>query len=206
MEFRFDQISIILGLLAASISLLIYTKAVDPYQLYFNKDLILHQHEYWRLFTSLFYFGPLGFESLIQIYFFIRYVSEVEGKEFSGRPADFLFFIFIAFLWAWVTASFTGYAFLGDFISEYVFYYNCKKNPQANVMLFILPIPFRMGYYPYVMLILRCFFHASIKNILIPYAASHLFFFLHDVVSLKYDLSLLRLSDKMNSIVRSLFE
>lgn len=33
---------------------------ITPFNIYFNSKLIMHKHEFWRIFTNFFYFGNLG--------------------------------------------------------------------------------------------------------------------------------------------------
>ena len=205
MEFKITHLSTILGILSVIIAILVYLHIIDPLQLYFNANLVLHKHEYWRLFTSLFYHGPLNLNTLVSIYFFIRYISDVEGKEFSGRPADFILFFLIGSSVAWYSGIRYASPFLGNFLSDYVFYYICKKTPEQTIFLFFFPIPFKMGYFPYVSLSLFSLLGQDIPQKALAYITSHLFFFIHDALSLRYNKNFLRLSDKLNSTIQNLF-
>ena len=205
MEFKITHLSTILGILSVIIAILVYLHIIDPLQLYFNANLILHKHEYWRLFTSLFYYGPLNLNTLVSIYFFIRYISDVEGKEFSGRPADFILFFLIGASVAWYSGMHFASTFLGNFLSDYVFYYNCKKTPEQTMVLLFFPVPFKQGYFPYISLSLFYLLGQNIPQKALAYITSHIFFFIHDVLSLRYNKNFLRLSDKLNSTIQNFF-
>ena len=205
MDIKIQSLSAILAILSLLISLLLHLQVIDPYQLYFNKDLILHKHEYWRLFTCLFYHGPLGLDSIMSIFFFVRYTADAEGKDFSGRPADFILFMLFGCTVSWAYAIKKGTLFLGPMLKDFVLYYNAKRNPDNIVGFVFIPIQFRLGYLPFILLIFA-FFNGTFIEESYFYGFSHLYFFLHDVISLKYNMNLFRLSDKINDVVTSLFE
>uniref|UniRef100_A0A914MB38 Derlin n=1 Tax=Meloidogyne incognita TaxID=6306 RepID=A0A914MB38_MELIC len=45
---------------------------VTPFHLYFNWHLIIHELQWWRLFTSFCYFGSIGFTFLFNMIFTYR--------------------------------------------------------------------------------------------------------------------------------------
>lgn len=55
---------------------------VNPYQLYFNYDLILQKWEVWRLFTNFLYLGPMSLHFLFQFLFLYRYSRNLEEGSF----------------------------------------------------------------------------------------------------------------------------
>uniref|UniRef100_A0A3B3TIA9 Derlin n=1 Tax=Poecilia latipinna TaxID=48699 RepID=A0A3B3TIA9_9TELE len=81
-------------------------QVISPFQLYFNPDLIISRYQIWRLITSFFFFGSLGFGFLFNIIFLYRYCRMLEEDCFRGRTADFVFmFLFGGIL---ITVSFTN--------------------------------------------------------------------------------------------------
>ena len=204
-DLNFKQISTIFGILGVVISSLIYLQIIEPYQIYFNKNLIVHNHEYWRLFTSLFYFGPLDFSTIISIYFFVHYTSTIETVEFPTKPADFLLFILIGCFASWCYALYTEKTFLGDFLSDYIFFYYCKKQPDLHILILFFPFPMRLGVYPFYRFISDFIFGRNIFQDFLPFILSHTYFFIHDVCSIKYERNYLKLSDKINEVINSIF-
>ncbi|KAM4746231.1 uncharacterized protein FYW61_018459 isoform 7-T7 [Anableps anableps] len=79
-------------------------QVITPFQLYFNPELIISRYQIWRLITSFFFFGSLGFGFLFNIVFLYRYCRMLEEDCFRGRTADFVFmFLFGGIL---ITVSF----------------------------------------------------------------------------------------------------
>ncbi|PWA17076.1 hypothetical protein CCH79_00013274 [Gambusia affinis] len=66
-------------------------QVISPFQLYFNPELIISKYQIWRLITSFFFFGSLGFGFLFNIIFLYRYCRMLEEDCFRGRTADFVF-------------------------------------------------------------------------------------------------------------------
>lgn len=44
---------------------------VSPLTLYYNFDLIVLKGQYWRLFSSFFFFGPVGLDFVLHLYFVV---------------------------------------------------------------------------------------------------------------------------------------
>jgi Derlin-2/3 len=49
-----------------------FMDVVSPLTLYFNLDLIWSKGQYWRLFSSFFYFGTFGLDFIFHMYFVVR--------------------------------------------------------------------------------------------------------------------------------------
>jgi len=62
---------------------------IKPIQLYFNWNLILHNHEIWRLITSFLYFGNFSIDFIFHMFFISRYSRMLEEGSFRGRTADY---------------------------------------------------------------------------------------------------------------------
>ena len=206
MELRVTRISTIIGIVSVIMTGLAYLGVIAPLQLCFNANLVLHKHEYWRLFTSLLYQGQISLHTIVNIYFSISYMNDVEGQELAGRPADYILFLFIGAAAAWYTGFKYGIIFLNDFLHNFILYYICKKKPDSQILLVFLNIQVKMGYLPFILLVLRRVAGANIKTDIIAYLTAHFYFFLHDACSLRYNKSFLRLSDKINNSILNILQ
>lgn len=192
---------------AFALSLLMYLQILEPFQLYFNKKLIVEEREWWRLFTSIFCFGSLSIQAVFSIITFVQFANQTEGSYFSRRPLDFLVLAGCGCIAAWCYALCTPTLFLGSFLSSYFFYYWTKKTPDGHVVLFFVQL--RANWGPFAILAINAtlggFNSAEIRATLLAYLAAHVFFFLRDVVSVKWPVSLLVLPDSANHFVSNLF-
>lgn len=48
-----------------------FLNLVSPLTLYYNLDLVLHRGQYWRLFSSFFFFGTVGIDFVFHMYFVV---------------------------------------------------------------------------------------------------------------------------------------
>jgi len=208
LELQSSPISKFFALCSVGVSLLHYLQVVDAYQLYYNKDLIFQHHEYWRLFTSLFHHGPLGFNALIHILSFLQYATSSESLFFSGRPADFIIFSLFGSAAMWIFAAFTPIIFLGHIFTSYFTYYWCKRSPDNRVFLMNIPIGINGPYVPLLFLgisILNTSLKQALPN-LIGFGTAHIYFFLHDVINTKFNTRLFYAPDSINKALSSVFQ
>lgn len=189
------------------ISMLIYFGVIDVYQVYFNRELIFQKYELWRLLTSLFYFGPISFDVIISVLCFIQYCSTTESSYFLNRPFDFILFCFWGFTALWIFSYFYPLIFLGQGISSYFTYYSAKRAPDAIAVAFALPIPMPAPYINIFFLLMYFFSHQYLILFvsLIGYLAAHAYFYLQDILSLKYGFNLLTAPRSFNDALNYLF-
>lgn len=187
------------AIISLIISVLFYRDIIDKFQLYFNFKLIKENHEYWRLLTSLFCFGPFGLSVVINIYNFLIYSIDIESFFFANRPADFFLFCIFGWVVMWIGASYYPMPFLGGAFSSFLLYYWCKRNPDRRVTLVQIPIPIPAKFIPFVILILQSGEGInSLISVLIAFGAAHLYFFFSDCISVKYDVQLLKFPSIVN--------
>jgi Derlin-2/3 len=171
--------------------LLLYLQIVSEYDLYFNSELILRNHQYWRLFTSVIYVGSLSVTALIQLYLVYQHGSAVETAFFASRPVDYIVFLLFGMAFLWVSASFFPLIWLGIGVSSYLTYYDSKRAPERLIALVIFPHPFAAQFFPIVLVVLSLIngMGQSLYVTLLGFLAAHLYFFLQDVLSLRFDIN-----------------
>lgn len=212
MEFTSLKIASSLSLAAFVISLLMYLEIVESYNLNFNYDLIIKDKEYWRLFTSLLHFGPLKISKMYSMYNFYTESSEIENHCFMGRPLDFILFILFGCVTLWIYAAKTGILFLGDAFSFYFTYYWSKMFPSNRFLILVFHIP--IAYYPifyFCFLVLPEignpeFVTTQAIPILLMTIVAQTYFFLHDVIYVKYDVPIFKFPMWANRFANSLIE
>lgn len=184
-----------------SIGIATYVGKFDYYSLYFNKDLIFQKHEYWRLFTSLFLFKPGRFGNWVTNLSFLRYLYYLESSYFIKRQADFLLFIIYIVLICWLIGYISP---ITDFLDQFSFailYYYTRKSP-AVFLVFLFAVS--SYYLPFIFIVLSDDFYSRI-SLVISFVAMHIYFFLHDVINLKYNTSFFQLPDFLNQFLYNVF-
>lgn len=155
---------------------------VSVLHLYFNLEAIL-DGQVWRVLTSFFYFGELGVNFLLHVYFLSRYARMLEEGSFRGRTADFVFFFVFGGSLLLMMAPFANVMFLGQALDMMLMYVWGRRNSQSHMRLFNL-FAFPAAYLPWVVLCLPLLFGRGLDSIAVDVmgiVAGHVYFFLEDV-------------------------
>ncbi|XP_002167929.1 derlin-2 [Hydra vulgaris] len=157
---------------------------VNPFQLYFNPDLIFRNFQLWRLVTTFLFFGTFGFNFLFNMIFTYRYCRMLEEGSFRGRTADFLLmFLFGGFFMSCI-ALFVNLVFLGQAFTIMLVYIWSRRNPYVRMNFFGL-MNFQAPYLPWVLLGFSLMLGNSIVVDLIGIAVGHVYYVLEDVFPTK---------------------
>lgn len=65
-------------LISVTLSLLVSLDLCTPYKLYFNYNLIRNKGQFWRIFSSLFFYGELSAHTIFDFMLFYWYSSKLE--------------------------------------------------------------------------------------------------------------------------------
>ncbi|CAK5061084.1 unnamed protein product [Meloidogyne enterolobii] len=109
---------------------------VTPFHLYFNWHLIIHELQWWRLFTSFCYFGSIGFTFLFNMIFTYRHCSMLEEGSFRGKTADFIFMFLFGWIFMIISACFVHLVFLGHAFTIMLVYVWSRRNPFVGMNFF----------------------------------------------------------------------
>lgn len=60
-------------------SILVHSKIVSPFQLFYSYRAVFHKKQFWRLITTFCYFGSFNLDLLFHIYFTTRYARLLES-------------------------------------------------------------------------------------------------------------------------------
>lgn len=150
---------------------------------------ILHHFQLWRLLTNLVYFGPFGFNWLMNVAFYTTYASKVEAQ-FSDRPADHA--TLLLFVGALLTLG--GWAFKIRVLSRALLmamvWIWCRTNEDVRVSF--LGWPMSAPYLPWVLFLLNVAFGGNLVHDLLGILAGHLYVFLAVILPTTHGVHLLR--------------
>ena len=200
-------ISLILISYALILSILVYIDKLDVYDFYFNPHLIIHEKQFWRLFTSPFFFGSFSIETIITTVFFVNYVQSIERDFFRSLPADYLIFILFGVVACWIFGLIYPSFFLGSAIISYFLYYFSKRFPDLLFLPLFMPIPLPAPFWNFLFLIYYMItgnYYGLVTHIY-GFFAAQIYFYLHDVLHVKYELNLLRAPKFANDFLNRLF-
>ncbi|CAL1540594.1 unnamed protein product [Lymnaea stagnalis] len=153
---------------------------INPFQIYFNPELIFQKYQLWRLVTSFLYFGPIGFNFLFNIIFAYRYCRMLEEGSFRGRTADFFFMFIFGGFFMIIIALFVNLVFLGSAFTIMLVYVWSRRNPYIRLNFFGL-MNFQAPFLPWVLLGFSLLLGNSVIIDLMGIAIGHVYFFLEDV-------------------------
>lgn len=124
-----------------SMTVTISYRMCDPFDITFSYSLIVHHHQVYRAFTSLFSFSPLEIRSFSNLILFIVHSLIIESRVFRDKPADFILFSIWGWICMWAYAAQAHLLVLGDVFAAYVIWYASKRLPDTPVVLFGLDTP-----------------------------------------------------------------
>eukprot|EP00299_Pterocystis_sp_00344_P006659 c1860_g1_i2.p1 GENE.c1860_g1_i2~~c1860_g1_i2.p1 ORF type:complete len:228 (+),score=29.91 c1860_g1_i2:33-716(+) len=154
---------------------------ISPFQLYLNFHLIFTRFEFWRLVTNFCYFGKFGLDFLFHMFFLVRYCRMLEeGPGFRGRPADFLWMIFLGSVLMLLICPFMKVHFLGSALTFMMVYVWSRRNYNVH-MSFLGLFSFTAAYLPLVLLGFSWLLHGSMNLDLLGIFVGHTYYFFEDV-------------------------
>ncbi|XP_007547487.1 derlin-2-like isoform X1 [Poecilia formosa] len=155
-------------------------QVISPFQLYFNPDLIISRYQIWRLITSFFFFGSLGFGFLFNIIFLYRYCRMLEEDCFRGRTADFVFMFLFGGILITLLGLFANIFFLGQAFITMLVYVWSKRNPLIRMNFFGL-LTFQAPLLPWVLMGCSLLLGNPVTADVLGIGVGHLYYFLEDV-------------------------
>mmetsp|Transcript_41008 Transcript_41008/g.57096 ORF Transcript_41008/g.57096 Transcript_41008/m.57096 type:complete len:248 (+) Transcript_41008:138-881(+) len=124
---------------------------LPPMMLILDFDLVWRRFQVWRLFTSVFFYGKLGFPFLTWLYFLYSYSLRLEQEHFSRRTADYIYAVLIV----WMVMLVIGYVFdlmLINVPMILAIVYIWSSANQELIVNFWFGITFQAMYFPWVLL------------------------------------------------------
>jgi len=162
--------------------------------LYFDVQLIYKKFQIWRLITTFFYFGKLGFGFLIQMFILTRYTQMLESTHFQGPSglAEMVFLLLFGgsglILLNWI--FFSGkIPFLASALSFVLLYVWSRKSPYIDVSFW--GFQFKAWHLPFVLLLFTFIMGNNPVLDIFGILVGHLYHFLMDIVPRVYNKTLI---------------
>ena len=174
------KITTFLTLTCLSISVLCWFEILSPLYLYLNFELIFKKYQFWRLFTSFFYYGDIGLSFIFHMILFFRNSKFLENSVFKGNAADYIFFLLFSITYILIISFFAGFIFPASSLSFAMTYYWGRKSKNV-VVQFMGIFNLRAPYLPWFYLIFSFLLDSDFKYDLVGMIVGHFFFFFKDV-------------------------
>ncbi|RIA98104.1 Der1-like family-domain-containing protein [Glomus cerebriforme] len=134
----------------------------------------------WRLYTSFFLHG-LSLGGAFQLYFLYYYSREIETSKFSGKTADYVFFLLFEALTILILGWFFGLALFNQCIVMAIIYVWSQYYKDA-IVTFMFGIRFKGVYLPFVLLVFEMLQIGGIPwSSIIGVITGHLYHYLQDI-------------------------
>lgn len=163
-------------------------KLASPLDLYFDFNLMMKNQEYYRLITSLLYFGPAVPATLFSLLSFANFASLIEVDLFGRKPAEFVVFLLYVSISSILSSVFTREVFFGPIITLTCLYYWTKHHGNMSMQIMGLPINIKAAYAPFAYAAMNYYrqgFWGMIPNV-IGIVLGHLYFYFHDVTNVRF--------------------
>ncbi|KAJ1503051.1 hypothetical protein HMI54_007482 [Coelomomyces lativittatus] len=165
------------------VSLLCHFNVISPFHLVFATHFIWKRMEYWRLFSSFFYFGSFGIDFLFHVFFLTRYCRLLEQGSFRNRPADFLWMLLYSSTSIVVLAWFllpNKLELLSSPMTFVIVYIWSRRNPFIR-MNFLGVLNFQAPYLPWILLGFGALLHGIPWNDLLGALVGHVYWYFEDI-------------------------
>lgn len=159
-------------------SLSVYFEFLKPQSIGYSR-FYLTDFQFYRMFTSFFYYGKNSFELIMNFIFLYRYSSILE--ESYGRMSDYFYTLLLVFIALIISSTFFYLPFLATPLSNTITYIWSRKNPQGLVQIFGF-VSFSAFYLPFVFPLVSLIFEGRIpKEELVGIVIGQIIYYLRDV-------------------------
>lgn len=164
--------------LSVGLTLLTYLNVVSSYSLIYSFEY-MKKMEFWRIFTSFFYWGPPNIDVFIHQVFLLRYSTMLE--ESFTNSYDYFYMIASGMVFIFGMGNVLKITKMSSALSSFITYVWTKKNPMIVVQyLGIVSMP--AYYIPYVMCVFSFLVEKKIpKGDVVGILAGHTYFYFKTV-------------------------
>ena len=159
-------------------SLCVYFDFLKPQTISYSR-FYLADLQFYRMFTSFFYYGRASFELIMNFIFLYRYSSMLE--ESYNKRSDYFFTLVLIFLALIISSTIVYMPFLATPLSNTITYIWSRKNPQGIVQIFGF-VSFSAFFLPFVFPLISLIFEGRIpKEELVGILVGQIVYYLKDV-------------------------
>ncbi|GBB88647.1 hypothetical protein RclHR1_15200004 [Rhizophagus clarus] len=152
---------------------------INPFYLLHIPQYTFYKLQIWRLYTS-FFFYKLSLSGAFQLYFLYTYSREVETTKFSGRTADYVFFLLFEALSILIIGWIFGLTLFNQSLVMAIIYIWSQHYREATVT-FMFGLRFRGVFLPFVLLIFEILQAANPVASLIGIFTGHVYHYLQEI-------------------------
>eukprot|EP01113_Clastostelium_recurvatum_P034225 TRINITY_DN4615_c0_g1_i1.p1 TRINITY_DN4615_c0_g1~~TRINITY_DN4615_c0_g1_i1.p1 ORF type:complete len:256 (-),score=28.80 TRINITY_DN4615_c0_g1_i1:87-806(-) len=156
---------------------------INPRLLLLDFNSVFGQFQIWRLVSSFFFLGGLGFPFLINMMMIYQYSRNLEMGSFHGRTADYVFMLLFGGSILLAFGLFMGYPIVGIGLILMLIYVWSRKNPNEN-MTFMFGLRFKSAYLPWVLIGFSLLMGGNPVLELAGVIVGHIYFYLEDIYPL----------------------
>ncbi|WPH00906.1 Hypothetical protein R9X50_00374000 [Acrodontium crateriforme] len=161
------------------VGVLVQCRVLTPFELFYSYRAVFHKQQYWRLFSTFVYFGPLSLNLLFHIFFIQRYARMLE--ESAQSVAHFAWLLAYATSTLLVIAPLFNQDFLGSTLSSTLVYIWARRNPDIRLS-FLGVVTFKAPWLPWVLIAFNAVLHGRFpKDELCGIAVGHFWYFFSDI-------------------------
>lgn len=154
---------------------------LGPQLLYLNFSSVFAELELWRLLTNLLFFGGFGMPFVFNMFFLVRYSSQLEEQRFAGRSADYLVCLGLCALVLTLAAALMGdQPFLAPALLSSVVYLWARLNPTQPLSIYGI-FTVQAFYLPWVLAGMALLMGGSPVPNVLGIVAGHVYYFAADV-------------------------
>ena len=178
---------------SSGLGVLVAAELLTEEQLYFSPRRVFGKGEVWRIATSLLYLGKCDLSLVMRMIALVQYSSTLEANVFVGCPEDYVIFIAFGAVLFVGLAGFVYVPFLSSCLVSYFLYYWSKHFGDQRVQITSLPFVVPAMYMPVICVLVSALTGViPLLQTLLGFAAAHAYFFLRDVIAIRYNIALLR--------------
>ncbi|KAL9617567.1 MAG: hypothetical protein Q9160_007637 [Pyrenula sp. 1 TL-2023] len=140
-------------------SILLQCKVITPFQLFYSFRAVYVKSQYWRLFTTFTFIGPLSLDLVLHLFFLQRYSRLLESGSNSSAHYSWLILFCTTSLLV-LSTLFLSLPFLGTSLSSTLVYIWSRRNPDT-ILGFLGALAFPAPYLPWVLMAFSFCFHGD---------------------------------------------
>lgn len=175
--------NVIIGFIVI-LNVLQYLEITNTNDYCYSRELIFNHKQYWRILTSVFYYGEkVNFNYLMNLYFTHDYFSLIES---TGKQRKFMIFMLFGIVFFNIVSELFSVKFTSNLVLPFLKFYFSKQYIDQKISIGPVVIP--TCYLPLFTILIHLVENDFLGLIptFIGFFISHLYYFVFDVIPSKY--------------------